>query len=176
MKALTVQEIEKVCAESSPMLQAMVQVAFHHGMRASEVTELRWEDVDLEERTIVVRRLKGSLTSKRTLSDKELDAIAGMAVDSRSKYVFPSPRSWRSPVDRTTFYRWFNAAAEAAGLPKDKRHPHCLKHSLGFALVAANVNMAVIQQALGHRNIANTVIYAAPTEEQVDRLVREALK
>ena len=46
-----------------------------------------------------------------------------------------------------------------------KRHPHCLKHALGVALVGANVNLAVIKQALGHKSIASTAIYTVPTDE-----------
>jgi integrase len=61
------------------------------------------------------------------------------------------------------------------GLPADRRHPHCLKHALGFALVAANVHLAIVKQALGHRNIASTAIYAIPTDEQTGKAVGAAL-
>jgi site-specific recombinase XerD len=69
----------------------------------------------------------------------------------------------------------FQDVAERAGLPADKRHPHCLKHSLGFSLVAANVNLAVVRQALGHKNIASTARYAVPTDEQTGKAVSAAL-
>jgi site-specific recombinase XerD len=71
--------------------------------------------------------------------------------------------------------RIFYAAAEAAGLPEGKRHPHCLKHSLGFNLVAAGVDLASIRIALGHKNISSTAIYAIPTDEQVGTVVARAL-
>ena len=168
MKALTITEIDAVCSKGTPMLKAMVTIAFRHGMRPSEVTGLLWEDVNLEERTITVRRLKNSLTTIQPMSEAELDALVAVPVDEHEERVFP--------VDRTTFFRWFQEAAKAAGLPKAKRHPHCLKHALGFALVAANVNMAVIKAALGHRSIASTAIYSVPTDEQVGKLVQEALR
>jgi site-specific recombinase XerD len=66
-------------------------------------------------------------------------------------------------------------AAERAGLPADRRHPHCLKHALGFALVASNVHLAIVNQALGHGNIASTAIYAVPTDEQTAKAVNAAL-
>ena len=78
-------------------------------------------------------------------------------------------------VHRSQFYRIFSAAAEKAGLPKDKWHPHCLKHALGVALVGANVNLAVIKQALGHRSIASTVIYTVPTDETAGKAILNAL-
>jgi site-specific recombinase XerD len=52
---------------------------------------------------------------------------------------------------------------------------HCLKHALGFSLVAANVNLASVKVALGHKSIASTAIYAVPTDEQVGKVVNAAL-
>jgi site-specific recombinase XerD len=69
----------------------------------------------------------------------------------------------------------FQDVAERAGLPADKRHPHCLKHGLGFALVAANVHLATVKQALGHKSIASTAVYAVPTDEMVGKAVNSAL-
>ena len=90
-----------------------------------------------------------------------------------SKFVFVSQKSGR--VHRSQFYRIFSSAAEQAGLPKDKRHPHCLKHSLGVTLVEMNVNLAVIKQALGHKSIASTALYTVPTDETAGKAVLGAL-
>jgi site-specific recombinase XerD len=62
-----------------------------------------------------------------------------------------------------------------AGLPVDRRHPHCLKHALGFALVASKLNLAIVKQALGHKNIASKASYAVPTDEQTGRSVNAGL-
>jgi integrase/recombinase XerD len=78
-------------------------------------------------------------------------------------------------MNRSQFYRIFSAAAERAGLPADKRHPHVLKHSLAVALVEANVNLATVRVALGHKSIASTAIYAMPSDESAGRAVIAAL-
>jgi site-specific recombinase XerD len=57
-------------------------------------------------------------------------------------------------LHRSQFFRLFQSIAEAAGVPAEKRHPHCLKHSLASHLVAGNVNLALVKQALGHRVIS----------------------
>ena len=49
------------------------------------------------------------------------------------------------------------------------------KHALGVALVGANVNLAVIKQALGHKSIASTAIYTVPTDESAGTAVLHAL-
>jgi integrase len=38
-------------------------IIYHHGLRVSEACDLRWDDIDLPKRTIIVRRLKGSTDS-----------------------------------------------------------------------------------------------------------------
>ena len=50
-----------------------------------------------------------------------------------------------------------------------------MKHSLGVALVGANVNLAVIKQALGHKSIASTAVYTVPTDEMAGKAVVAAL-
>ena len=185
MKALTQSEIFAVlkAAADSPRDLAMILLAFRHGMRASEVCKLELKDLDLKNGEITIRRLKGSLKTTQPIADvpgqpllserRVLRAWLSERGDHPSRFVFVSQKSGK--MNRSTFYRIFAAAAERAGLPSDKRHPHCLKHSLGVALVEANVNLAVIKQALGHKSIASTAVYTVPTDEMAGKAVVAAL-
>jgi len=185
MKSLTQQEVLAVlkAASDNPRDLAMILLAFRHGMRASEVCELEMKDLDLKNNEITIRRKKGSLKTTQPLADvpgqpllserRVLRDWLKERGDHPSKHVFVSQKSGK--VHRSQFYRIFADAAERAGLPADKRHPHCLKHALGFALVAANVNLAVVKQALGHRSIASTAVYTQPTDEMAGRAVVAAL-
>lgn len=185
VKALTHDEILKVLKSVGDSARdlAMILLGFRHGMRASEVCGLELKDVDLKNGEITIRRLKGSLKTTQPLADllgqpllsekRVLRAWLAERGDHPSKYVFVSQKSGK--LHRSQFYRVFSAAAEKAGLPKDKRHPHCLKHALGVALVGANVNLAVIKQALGHKSIASTAIYTVPTDETAGKAVLNAL-
>lgn len=185
MKALTQDEVLKVlkAASDNPRDLCMILLAFRHGMRASEVCGLELKDVDLRNGEIVVRRLKGSLKTTQPLADvpgqpllsekRVLRAWPAERANHPSKFVFTSQKSGH--VHRSQFYRIFANAAERAGLPADKRHPHCLKHSLGVALVEANVNLAHIKQALGHKSIASTAIYTIPSDASTGKVVTTAL-
>ena len=182
-KALTPEEILKVLkvANESKRNLAMILVAYRHGMRASEVCDLRLSDLDLKNGQITIRRLKGSLTTTQPLTDhpgqpllserRVLRAWLAERHDA-SDFVFTSQKGGR--IHRSQFFRTFQSVAERAGLPADRRHPHCLKHALGFSLVAANVNLASVKVALGHKSIASTAIYAVPTDEQVGKAVSAA--
>lgn len=90
-----------------------------------------------------------------------------------SDYLFVSQKGGR--LGRSQFFRIFQAVAEAAGLPADKRHPHCLKHALASHLVAGNVNLALVKQALGHRSISSTMVYVGTTDAQAAEAVKAAM-
>jgi type 1 fimbriae regulatory protein FimB len=184
MKSLTHDEVLKVlkAAADDKRNLAMILLGYRHGMRASEVCRLEMKDVDLKNGEITIRRLKGSLKTTQPLADLRQPLLSEKRVlrawleergNHPSRYVFVSQKSGQ--VHRSQFYRVFADAAERAGLSKDKRHPHCLKHALGYSLVEANVNLAVIKQALGHKSIASTAVYTTPTDESTGKAVVAAL-
>ena len=162
---------------------AMILLAYRHGLRASEVCGLRLADVDLKNGAVTIQRLKGSLKTTQPLYTHRgqplLDEVAALRAWLKvrpadgSDYLFVSQKGGR--LDRTQFFRIFQAVAEAAGLPAEKRHPHCLKHSLASHLVAGNVNLALVKQALGHRSISSTMIYVGTTDAQAAEAVQAAL-
>jgi len=181
MKALTQEEILKVLkiAADSKRNLAMILLGLKHGMRASEICQLGLKDVDLKNGEITIRRLKGSLKTTQPLTD-----VQGQPLLSEKRVVrawleergnHPSPRVFVSQksgkLHRSQLHRIFADIAERAGVPKDKRHIHCLKHSLGVSMVEANVNLAIIKQALGHKSIASTAVYTVPTDETAGKAI-----
>jgi type 1 fimbriae regulatory protein FimB len=187
MKALTPNEMLKVLkiASASKRNHAMILCAFRFGMRASEVCDLRLSDLDIKNGTITVRRLKGSRTSVGALTNVQGQPLLSVTrvlnawLEERqtwqdaSDFVFISQKGGK--LDRSAFFRIFQTVAEEAGMPIEKRHPHCCKHSLGFAMVAANRSLTTVQNALGHRSVASTGVYAQPSREQVDRAIQATL-
>lgn len=187
MKALTPVEIEKVLkvASKSKRNHAALLVAFRHGCRASEICDLKLSDVDMKAGTITIRRKKGSLTTQQPIADhagKPLLAerrVIKAWLDERqswndaSPFVFTSQKGGK--LSRVQFFRIFQAIAEEAGIPADRRHPHTLKHSLGYALVEAGVPVLEIKSALGHRSVASSALYAVASDERVSKSVQSAL-
>jgi integrase/recombinase XerD len=140
-------------------------------------------DVDLKDGVLCIQRLKGSMRTVQPIYSHRgqplLDEVVALRtwlkvrpVDG-SNYLFTSQKGGR--LDRTQFFRIFQAVAAAAGLLAEKRHPHCLKHSLASHLVAGNVNLALVRQALGHRSISSTMVYVGTTDAQVAEAVQAAL-
>lgn len=162
---------------------AMIVLAYKHGMRASEVCNLRLEDVDLKNGSIVVERLKGSLRTTQAVTEhrgepllNELRALREWLKQrpaDGSDFLFVSQKGGR--LDRTQFFRLFKAVATEAGLPAEKRHPHALKHSLASHLVSANVNLALVKQQLGHKSIGSTMRYVTTSDHQASKATASAL-
>ena len=162
---------------------AMIVLAYKHGMRASEVCNLRLEDVDLKNGSIIVARLKGSLRTIQAVTEhrgepllNELRALREWLKQrpaDGSDYLFTSQKGGR--LDRSQFFRLFQAIAGEAGLPAEKRHPHALKHSLASHLVSANVNLALVRQQLGHKSIGSTMRYVTTSDHQASKATASAL-
>ena len=162
---------------------AMILLAYRHGLRASEVCGLKIADIDLKAGSISIRRLKGSLSQVQPLYQHRgqplLDEMAALRAWLKTRpadgsdFLFTSQKGGR--LDRTQFFRIFRAFAETAGLPPEKRHPHVLKHSLASHLVAGNVNLALIRQALGHRSITSTMQYVGTSDGQAAEAEQPAM-
>ncbi len=162
---------------------AMILLAYRHGLRASEVCDLKMADADLRAGSLSIRRLKGSLHTVQPLYRHKgqplLDEMAALRSWLRerqpdgSDYVFVSQKGGR--LHRSQFFRIVQACAEATGLAAQKCHPHALKHSLASHLVAGNVNLALVQQCLGHKAIGSTMKYVAVSDSQATESAQAAL-
>ncbi len=161
----------------------MTLVAYKHGMRASEVCNLRLDDVKLRNCSIVVQRLKGSLRTVQAIAEhrgepvlNEVKALREWLRERRddgSDFLFASQKGGR--IDRSQFFRLFRSIAAAANLPSEKGHPHAPKHSLASHLVAANINLALGKQQLGHKSIGSTMRYITTSDQQASKAAAGAL-
>jgi type 1 fimbriae regulatory protein FimB len=162
---------------------SMIVLAYKHGLRASEVCNIRVDDIDLKNGNIVVERLKGSLRTTQAVTEhrgqpllNELKALREWLrkrPKDGSDFLFVSQKGGR--LDRTQFFRLFQSIATSAGLPPEKRHPHALKHSIASHLVAANVNLALVKQQLGHKSIGSTMRYVTTSDQQASKATTSAL-
>jgi integrase len=136
----------------------MILVAYRHGLRASELVDLRWDQVDFRTATLHVRRVKqGTPSTHPTLGD-ELRALRRLQREQepRSPFVFTSERA--TPFTTAGFARMVERAGREAKL-SFKAHPHMLRHACGYALANRGHDTRSLQAYLGHKNIQHTVRY-----------------
>lgn len=148
---------------------------YRHGLRVSEACDLRWDDLDLPKRTIMVRRLKGSHDSRHYLERDEINGLRLLqrqqeAAGVRGVYVFVNERG--QPFGRMGIARMIERAGEAAALPFPV-HVHMIRHSTGYALAAKGMDTRRLQHFLGHASITNTVRYTAMSPEPFKDIWRD---
>jgi integrase len=161
---LTIDEIERLIEAASDDRYGhrdalMMLLAFRHGLRAAEVCDLRWEQVDFKTASLHVRRLKNGTPSTHPLTGRELRALRRHQRESeKSPFVFVSERG--APLSAPGFSRMVERAAFAARLGI-KAHAHMLRHACGYKLANDGHDTRSLQAYLGHRNIQNTTRYTA---------------
>ena len=136
----------------------MIAMAYRHGLRASELADLRWDQIDFAAATLAVRRVKRGSPSTHPIRGDELRALRRLQreQDPKSPFVFTCERG--APFTTAGFARMVERAGKAAGFGF-KAHPHMLRHACGFALANNGHDTRALQAYLGHRNIQHTVRY-----------------
>jgi integrase len=136
----------------------MILVAYRHGLRVSELVDLRWNQIDFNVGTLAVRRAKKGTPATHPIRGDELRALRRLQreQDPKSPFIFTSERG--SPFTTAGFARLVERAGGAAKLGF-KAHPHMLRHACGFALANKGHDTRSLQAYLGHKNIQHTVRY-----------------
>jgi type 1 fimbriae regulatory protein FimB/type 1 fimbriae regulatory protein FimE len=135
----------------------MILVAFRHGLRAAEVVDLRWDQIDLGRNAALhVRRVKHGIPTTHPLQGDEMRALRELKRTATSPFVFTSERG--APFATAGFAKMIARAGVEAGF-KFGVHPHMLRHACGYALANAGHDTRALQAYLGHKNIQHTVRY-----------------
>lgn len=136
---------------------AAILLAYRHGLRAAELCQLRWSQIDLRHGRLHVNRAKGGCASVHPLHGPELRALRPL--QGQGPYVFVTEAG--TPV--TTFLRMVQRTGKAAKLPFPV-HPHMLRHSTGYKLANDGHDTRSPAHYLGHRNLQSTARYTALAE------------
>jgi integrase len=117
----------------------MILVTYRHGLRASEVCSLRWDQIELDSGRLHVRRAKGGIDNVHPLSGREIRALRQLRREnSESRYVFITERG--GPATTAGFLKTI------ATFPI---HPHMLRHSTGYKLANDGHDTRALQHYMG---------------------------
>ncbi len=148
---------------------ALVEVLYGVGARISEACGLDVDDVDLDERAILLRG-KGSRERRLPLGDKAAEAIDAYLVRGRPGLVARSTpalflNSRGARLSRQSAWAAVQAAAGRARL--DGISPHTLRHSFATHLLEGGADVRVVQELLGHASVTTTQIYTKVTVDSL---------
>lgn len=143
--------------------RAMLEVLYGSGLRRAEVCDLDLDDVDLIEKTVLVRCGKGKKARMSFLSDPAVEALKSyldVRPESLHRALFLTIRRQRiTPRQLWVVFKNHRDAARAMGLTKHVV-PHTLRHSFATHLYEGGADLRAIQELLGHSSIATTQHYS----------------
>lgn len=154
------------------LVRAVFYLLWQGGMRASEVEEVRLEDLDistslnasLPQNRLSVRDGKGKKDRTVYLTETAMHALQEyLAVrgEGSGDHVFLYRHA---PLKRGLIHNRLKASGERVGL---KVHPHRLRHTCATQLLNAGCRVTSIQRFLGHRDLASTLVYARVHDQTV---------
>jgi integrase len=153
--------------EQDPNIQAsnFMKMALFTGMRRGELFRLQWQDVDFERGFIHIRTPKGGQDQKIPLNQTARELLETHP-RTGSPYVFPG----RGGNQRTDINKQVTRIKEAAGLPKNFRALHGLRHVYASMLASSGqVDLYTLQKLLTHKSAAMTQRYAHLRDETLRR-------
>ena len=184
---LTVGEVDAVIEAIDPttMLgvrhRAIIEMVYRCGLRVSELVELRFEDIDTEERLVRVVG-KGDKQRFVPLGDMALQRLEAYmsyrvemeASDRKSaSVVFLNRRGQK--LTRVMIFTMIRKAVAAAGIDKAVS-PHSFRHSFATHLLVGGADIRQVQVLLGHSDITTTEIYTHLDYDHLRRTVEEHLE
>ena len=105
----------------------MILICFRHGLRASELCELQWSDLEFETATLHLRRTKNGTMGTHPLLGDELRALRVLKREAKSPFIFVSERG--APFTVSGLQKLVERAGIATKIPF-KVHPHMLRHAV----------------------------------------------
>jgi type 1 fimbriae regulatory protein FimB/type 1 fimbriae regulatory protein FimE len=127
----------------------MILLAYRHGLRASELVDLQWSQIELDAGRLHVRRAKKGTPSVHPLQGDEIRALRRLRREQEaSPFVFVSERN--GPMTAKSWGNHFERLGRHAGMAFPIV-PHMLRHACGFALANAGHDTRSLQAYLGPR-------------------------
>ncbi len=179
-KVLTIDEVDKLL--NIPLEtpfdyrnKAMLELMYATGLRISELINLKVNDIDLLEGTVIVM---GKGSKERVIP------VGDYAVDYLNKYLNVRYKLLRDPTDylflnnhgrpisRQGFFKILKALLREKGLNEDAS-PHTLRHSFATHLINRGADLRSVQEMLGHSDITTTKIYTEVSDELVRKEYNE---
>jgi integrase len=148
--------LQAIEQDSNVMAANFMRMALFTGMRRGELFKLRWDDIDFEKGFIHIREPKGGKDQTIPLNQAAREVLENNLRDD-SPFVFPG----RGGKQRTDIAKQVNRIKKAAGLPKDFRALHGLRHVYACMLASSGqVDLYTLQKLLTHKSAAMTQRYA----------------
>lgn len=149
------EELERLILASPPWLKGIISFAVSTGMRKNEILGLCWSQVKWEENLLILTETKTNQMRGVPLNETAKKVLLNQERFPGCPYVFVNPKT---KTRWNTVTRTFQKACQKAGI--DGLRFHDLRHTAASYLVQAGVEINVVREILGHKDLRMTLRYS----------------
>lgn len=162
---LTLEEEERLLKASARWLQDIIIFAIHAGLRQSEILNLKWSQVDMVRRTIIISEQKNRGIDTLPLNETAIGVLKERQRQhlSQCDIVFPTNNGTR--ISNRNLFRAFNIAAGRAKVNNFRFHD--LRHKFATRLVQSGVGIYEVQRLGRWKNALMVMRYAHHNSESL---------
>ena len=169
---LTKDEIKALLKAADEQTKPIIEVFLYTGLRRNELRFLRWQDVDMENKRVLVQNKEGFHTKSYQprvipMHPRLFQIFRKLAKKKKGLYVFPNVRG----ESRAHLSREIKSVIDTAGL--ENVSTHTLRHTFASHLSMKGVPIRTIQILMGHADIRMTMIYAHLSPEHLQGAVEK---
>ncbi|MEC8265500.1 MAG: site-specific tyrosine recombinase/integron integrase [Pseudomonadota bacterium] len=183
-KFLTEKEIKvliektyKDTSDKGQRLSVMLEILYATGVRVSELIKIKKGDISENFSSILIKG-KGEhhrvvplfgralISLKDYLISKKMDKI-------NNSFLFPSS-SKEGHITRHRFFQIMKKLATDCNISTKKVSPHVIRHSFASHLLERGVDLRIIQESLGHKDISTTQIYTHIQANKIRKVLNES--
>ena len=159
-------------------LSLMLEILYATGIRISELVSLKLGDISEDYSFIIIlnkgrkERIVPLILKVQNLLKKYLNVIEYNKAKSSKNYLFPS-NSKSGHITRIRFFQIFQEIGSKALIDKELLSPHKVRHSFATHLLNRGVDLRLIQESLGHKDISTTQIYTHIQTKKLRKILTE---
>ncbi len=139
----------------------IVTCALQTGMRKGEILNLKWSNIDFKKQFIELLQTKSGKARKIPISNKLMKALVLLKENKISEYVFANPYT---KTKYKFIHKGFDEALRKADIMNFRFHD--LRHTAATRMTEMGIDLAVVQEILGHSDVKTTMRYAHPVPER----------
>ena len=184
-KILSEEQIKKIInlsyndsTDKGLRLSLMLEMLYATGIRISELVSLKLSDISDDCSFIIIlnkgrrERIVPLISKVQNILKKYLNILQDNKAKSNKNYLFPS-NSKSGHITRIRFFQILQKIGSKAFIDKELLSPHKVRHSFATHLLNRGVDLRLIQESLGHKDISTTQIYTHIQTKKLRKILTE---
>jgi integrase/recombinase XerD len=163
---------------ASARMSALLELLYATGLRVSELMALPANAIRANTLMLTIKgkggkeRLVPLTDAAKAATARWREILATIEGEKPSPWLFPAD-SAMGYLPRQVFARDLKTVAGHAGVGADRVSPHVLRHAFASHLLQNGADLRIVQQLLGHADVATTQIYTHVLDERAKAMVRD---